>query len=64
MVVGALLPVPGVLLPANDVLTVLVEELHDSGKYGSATLGRIATVIAEERARWTRVVKASGAKPN
>jgi CHAD domain-containing protein len=34
-----------------DVLTLLIEELHESGKYDSATLARLATAIAEERAR-------------
>src|SRR5215831_11404646 len=34
-----------------DVLTLLIEELHDSGKYDSATLARLATAIAEARAR-------------
>ena len=34
-----------------DVLALLVEELHDSGKFDSATLARIATALAEERAR-------------
>jgi CHAD domain-containing protein len=34
-----------------DVLTLLIEELHDSGKYDSATLARIATAVAETRAR-------------
>jgi CHAD domain-containing protein len=34
-----------------DVLTLLLEELHDSGKYDSATVARIAAAIAEARAR-------------
>jgi CHAD domain-containing protein len=34
-----------------DVLTLLIEELHDSGKYDSATLARLATAVAEERVR-------------
>jgi CHAD domain-containing protein len=34
-----------------DVLTSLIEELHESGKYDSATLARLAASIAEARAR-------------
>jgi CHAD domain-containing protein len=34
-----------------DVLTLLIEELHDSGKHDAATLARIAAAIAEARAR-------------
>jgi CHAD domain-containing protein len=34
-----------------DVLTLLIEELHESGKYDAATVARLATAIAEERAR-------------
>jgi CHAD domain-containing protein len=34
-----------------DVLTLLIEELHESSKYDAATLARLATAIAEERAR-------------
>ena len=34
-----------------DVLTLLLEELHESGKYDSAMLARLATSIAEQRAR-------------
>jgi CHAD domain-containing protein len=34
-----------------DVLTLLIEELHDSGKHDSATVARIATAVAEARAR-------------
>jgi len=34
-----------------DVLTLLIEELHESGKHDSATLARLAVAIAEARAR-------------
>jgi len=34
-----------------DVLTLLIEELHDSDKFDSATLARLATAIAEARSR-------------
>jgi CHAD domain-containing protein len=34
-----------------DVLTLLIEELHDSDKYDSATLARLATAVAEARSR-------------
>src|SRR5262249_10557204 len=34
-----------------DVLTLLLDELHDSGRHDAATLTRIAAAIAESRAR-------------
>jgi CHAD domain-containing protein len=34
-----------------DVLTSLIEELHESGRHDSATLARLAAAIAEARAR-------------
>src|SRR5262249_36579147 len=48
-----------------DVLTLLIEELHESSKYHSVTLARLATAIPEEpvRARDRLVTKRSTRQP-